>query len=284
MNRFEWRSSMKKEENDSIILTLEDLYMNDSGIFYCSDGRLDSPKIKVSVKPGYQNEIVAEYSKKPQGRHWRVNLTCNSCANKTLVKTDGNDTITWKLNGKDVPKRIIIQKLKNIIQITNNPRHSHGLWECSDQACPGQSDGYCLESVPGTSEEFGNKETYFFSTKSPGTKKGEVDPRVIGGCVAGLLALLLVGVVVFVTCRRRSSHNTSPSDTTKEQEAQGSKPSTEGSPKRRNKEDSGTANPTSTEHEAAGIQYSMLQFRETGGHQNQMDKEMVIYAEMPANT
>ncbi|KAF7236216.1 NAD-dependent protein deacylase sirtuin-5, mitochondrial [Varanus komodoensis] len=50
-NRFEMRSEVKLQEGNSrATLILRALYMNDSGDFYCSNSKKDSPRVTVTVK------------------------------------------------------------------------------------------------------------------------------------------------------------------------------------------------------------------------------------------
>ncbi|XP_044275505.1 uncharacterized protein LOC123017913 [Varanus komodoensis] len=279
-NRFEMRSEVKLQEGNSrATLILRALYMNDSGDFYCSNSKKDSPRVTVTVKSGNQNGILVEYFKCTRHKYWQANLTCNSCEYKRDAEVHQDGAIKWTLNGQPAPSTILTQKSRNIVQVRLNPKHSYGLWKCSDPVCPRQSDGYCLENDPKTLEGCVNKETSMFTPSPP--EKTSFDSYVIGGACSGLLVLLLVGAV-FVVCRKRQSRSLSSSETTKEPEIQGTKHSAvpEGSPERRNREARTVVDHSSTEGGSEGIQYSTLQFMETGGVEIHMDKDTVTYEEL----
>uniref|UniRef100_A0A8D0BYB7 Uncharacterized protein n=1 Tax=Salvator merianae TaxID=96440 RepID=A0A8D0BYB7_SALMN len=59
LSHFDNRLEKTGEKSDlSLVLHLRILYMNDSGIFYCSNNQKNSSEFQVSVKPGKIEEIV----------------------------------------------------------------------------------------------------------------------------------------------------------------------------------------------------------------------------------
>ncbi|XP_061475273.1 uncharacterized protein LOC133380979 isoform X2 [Rhineura floridana] len=270
--RFQQRSAKQgNKANGSLVLILKTLNMNDSGIFYCSDGKKNSTMISVTVEPGDGGGIVRT-SKMTLQNHQTVTLSCKLCEDQDQAKS----TTIWMLNGKEVSENADIRWTRNSLTIKKFSRQYYGLWNCSHPAC---QYGYCLEASSGKS---GNEEILH---SNPNLQGPTADPRIIGGCVAGLLTLLLVGAIVFITCRNRSSH--SISETAKQTEAQGSNDPAvpEGSSQSREKEEPGTDDHAYIEG-AEGIQYSAVEFRESGRYQTKMDNgtSTVIYAEMPKSS
>ncbi|XP_042308378.1 uncharacterized protein LOC121922715 isoform X4 [Sceloporus undulatus] len=229
--RFQNRLTVENQNPDNIsIITLRFLYMNDSGVFYCSAGKEKSPQTQVTVNPG-------------------------------LTEKELRDTIIIKRHN----------------------RQYFGLWKCIRPSCLTQFDGYCLENDSETSRSDADVETTTVSTTDVTARANH---HVIGGSIAGLLILLLVCVILFIICRRRHSHDVSPSGT-REPETQESKElaGSEGSPQKRDGKEPGTEDHTFTEGAGEGIQYSTLEFKETGQHQMKTDSEVssVIYAQMPTS-
>ncbi|CAI5768027.1 XP_034954558.1uncharacterized protein LOC118076110 [Podarcis lilfordi] len=276
LERFQSRAEKQGEKGEwNLVLVLKS--MNDSGIFYCSNGNRNSSKISISVEPDKENGIRVRPSTTPPRHHGSVTLSCNPCKDQRGDKSDGNTKITWTQNGLPVSNNSTdIRKTRNVLTIERFSSRYYGLWSCS--AC---QNGYCLEG----NLENPRMEDDTPSEPNPHLEGNTADPRIIGGCVAGLLALVLVGAVVFLIRRNRRSH--SLSETTKAKEMQGSK-DPDGSSKRGEETEPGMeAEPGMEDHTymegANQIEYTALEFREAGGCQTKMDNGMpaVVYAEIP---
>ncbi|XP_042308376.1 uncharacterized protein LOC121922715 isoform X2 [Sceloporus undulatus] len=246
--RFQNRLTVENQNPDNIsIITLRFLYMNDSGVFYCSAGKEKSPQTQVTVNPGYQNGIyLVENQRKSKKWPQGIKITCNVCINKTSANINRDDTIiSWTLNGNSVPQGLTEKELRDTIIIKRHNRQYFGLWKCIRPSCLTQFDGYCLENDSETSRSDADVETTTVSTTDVTARANH---HVIGGSIAGLLILLLVCVILFIICRRRHSHDVSPSGT-REPETQESKElaGSEGSPQKRDGKEPGTEDHTFTE-------------------------------------
>lgn len=283
LDRFQQRlTEVNQEKNRKIspFLIIQTTYMNDSGIFFCSNTKKNSSKVLVTVKPGYQNGINSTESSKKFQQRQSIKLSCSNCEDQNKVGATSNDNIIWTLNGHTVANRTDIRITKNNIVIKSFSSQYYGLWNCNRSMCPGKFKGYCLESDLRTSQR-DRKETATLSpSPTPIDPGNSVDAHLIGACVAVSLGFLVVGTVIFFIWRRRQPH--SVSETTRKLHLQDSKKLT-GTPMKRD-EEATLPDDDHIPNEAEGVQYSTLSFRDPGGHQIKTDNEnsAVIYSNITA--
>ncbi|KAH0630445.1 hypothetical protein JD844_013479 [Phrynosoma platyrhinos] len=151
--RFQNRLTVENQKPDnSSILTLRFLYMNDSGVFYCSAGQAKSPQISVTVKPGLIRKTLRNSIKIK--RHYRQYFGLWKCIHPScLTQFDGycleNDSETSKSEadmetttvsvtdvtmmanphviGGSIAGLLILLLVCVIIFIICRRRHSHGV-------------------------------------------------------------------------------------------------------------------------------------------------------------
>ncbi|KAM6472699.1 uncharacterized protein PHA67_005771 [Liasis olivaceus] len=277
VDRFQKPSYLPPQEmKGNFSLTVQFHHMNDSGIFYCSNGKDTSSEISVAVKSDDQSGMKVETSKDSQKGKERVTLICQSCK-KSAARTDESTITTWTLNGK---KASVFRELKNRIIVEKSPQND-GLWKCRHPTCPMEFDGYCLENKFRTSKKPEIEETSG-TTSTPLNTTKEFNIQIIGGSVIGLLTVLWIGGIIFALWKKLQARRISSSKTAKESKSQEIQNSVgvEQHPKKQGKEKD-----VEMDEGAEGIQYSVLQFKELEQCQGQKDKGVpaVIYAETLAS-
>ncbi|XP_058027856.1 uncharacterized protein LOC131192604 isoform X2 [Ahaetulla prasina] len=229
-----------------------------------------------SVEPLQDNRhgMTASLPEKSQKRKQLVKLTCNLCYDNTEDQSQESSTIAWTINGKNASNHIF-KNLRTAILVEDSPPN-YGLWKCSNSRCPTQSDGYCLEDEFRISER-SETEEMLWSTPAPYYNAKKFMIQVIVGCVVGIIALLWMGVAIFVLREKLRSRRTSSSKIAKEPKSQVIQNSV------------GMENPLKNPEKdvemnegAEGIQYSVLQFKEPEQCQSQKKERTpaTIYAEM----
>ncbi|KAM3848076.1 uncharacterized protein M6D78_004702 [Vipera latastei] len=279
LERFQRPSKLMLEKNNGrFILTVPLQHMNDSGTFYCSDGRRNSSFISVSVKSDNRRGMKVYPLKNSHGSKQRVKLTCNSCDDQLEAQTQDSSTIVWTLNGKKTSNHISV-KLRVTITVKDSPQN-YGLWQCSNPRCLTQFDGYCLEDEFRVSERLESEEMPWSTPAPLGTKKFKI--LVIGGSVIGFITLLWMGVAIFVLWEKLQSRRISPSKTAKEAKSQGIQDSVGVEKPLKNQ---GKEKDVEMNEGAEEIQYSVLEFKETEQCQSQRKEgtPATIYAEMLAS-
>ncbi|XP_026541226.1 uncharacterized protein LOC113423873 [Notechis scutatus] len=214
--------------------------------------------------------------KKSHRRKQSVKLICNSCADNMDGQTYESSRIIWTINGKTASNHgSLLRLLRNAIIVEDSPPN-YGLWKCSSPRCLTQSDGYCLEEEFRISDRSETEEMPW-STPVPFYKEKKFKLQVIAGCMIGIIALLSMGVTIFVFREKLPSWRTSPSKIEKEPKSQAIQNSIGTEKPLKNQEKDVEMN-----EGAEGIQYSVLQFKEPERCRSQTKEETpaIIYAEM----
>ncbi|XP_034277636.2 uncharacterized protein LOC117668056 isoform X2 [Pantherophis guttatus] len=269
-----FQGMMLEKNNGKSVLTVPLQHMNDSGTFYCFDGRSNSSFISVVVKSDNRHGMTVSPPEKSQRSKRLVKLTCNLCDDNMKGQIHGSSTIAWTINGQESSKHIF-KPLRTAILVEDSPPN-YGLWKCSNSRCPTQSDGYCFEDEVRISERT-EMEEMFWSTPAPFYKEKKFMIQVIGGCVIGIFVLLWMGVTIFVLREKLPSRRTSPSKIAKEPKSQVIQNSVGIEKPLKNQEKDVEMN-----EGGEGIQYSVLQFKEPEQCQSQKKEgtPAIIYAEM----
>ncbi|KAG8127720.1 hypothetical protein E2320_014692, partial [Naja naja] len=129
---------MAEKNNGKSFLTVRFQHMNDSGTFYCFNGRRNSSFLSVMG-------MTVDPPEKSHRRKQSVKLICNSCDDNMDGQTHESSRIIWTINRKNASNHgSLIRLLRTTIIVEDSPSN-YGLWKCSNPRCLTQSDGYCLE-------------------------------------------------------------------------------------------------------------------------------------------
>ncbi|XP_042702786.2 uncharacterized protein Rv2082-like [Chrysemys picta bellii] len=203
LERFmKWLHLLTDQGTQTSVFELQTLHMNDSGVFFCASPRQNATPISVTITPGCPaGASIAAVPKEPVGEGASVSLSCTPCGAQGPTSPPAGGP-TWLLNGKPPPDSTALRILRSKVTIEGFSSSLEGLWSCRLPGDPPRSGDYCLERDPGGHGTQESPPPGPIPTSPDTGTPGALLP-LVGGCAGAALALVLVGAVAVICCRRR---------------------------------------------------------------------------------